>query len=325
MSKLTAEQQTRVIGALVEGCSIRTVERMTEIHRDTIMRLGVRVGKGCARLHDAIMRDLQCSTLELDEAWAFIAKKRKRVQPGDPAEFGDSYTWICLDANRKAIVSYRVGSRSSGDARAFLADIRKRVINRPQLTSDGYSPYIDAVDRAFGDDVDYAQIIKDYATTPGNEAAVRYSPGSIISSEKTVITGEPDKSKISTSYVERQNLTLRMQMRRFTRLTNGFSKKLANHRAAVALHVAWYNLCRIHETLRMTPAMAIGVTDRIWSVGELVDTALAQPGDGMPFEPTPEIPPHRTYRRGEGLPADRKPFKLVVIPGGKLNAPRRRY
>ena len=151
MSKLSREQQTRIIGALVEGCSIRSVERLTDAHRDSIMRLGVRVGEGCARLHDATMRDLQCSTLELDEAWSYVAKKNKRVKAGDPVEFGDSYTWIALDANRKAIVSYRVGKRGRGDARAFLADLRMRVVNRPQITSDGHAPYIDAVERAFGD------------------------------------------------------------------------------------------------------------------------------------------------------------------------------
>ncbi len=320
MSQLSREQQTRIVGALVEGCSIRSVERLTNVHRDSIMRLGVRVGEGCARLHDTMMRDLECSTLEMDEAWSYVAKKNKRVQPDDPAEFGDSYTWIALDANRKAIVSYRVGKRSAADARAFVADVRKRVVTRPQITSDGYSPYIDAIDRAFGDDCDYAQIVKDYVATPGNEAAVRYSPGSIIRTERTVITGTPDPAKISTSYVERQNLTLRMQMRRFTRLTNGFSKKIENHRAAVALHVAWYNFCRWHESLRCTPAMAIGITDHIWTVGELVDAALAQP-EGMPTEPTPE--PIRPHYRGEGLPADRKPFKLVVIKGGKMAKPRR--
>lgn len=319
MSKLSREQQTRIIGALTEGCSIRAVERLTDVHRDTIMRLGVRVGEGCARLHDAMMRDLQCSTLEMDEAWSYVAKKNKRVKAGDPVEFGDSYTWIALDANRKAIVSYRVGKRSAPDARAFLADLRKRVVNRPQITSDGHAPYVDAVERAFGDDVDYAQIVKTFAATPGNEAAVRYSPGTIISTEKTVITGEPDKTKISTSYVERQNLTLRMQMRRFTRLTNGFSKKIENHRAAVALHVAWYNFCRVHETLRCTPAMALGVTDHIWSVAELVDAALAQPA-GPPPDITPPMPGYESYR-GEGLPADRKPPKLYVISGGKGRKP----
>lgn len=322
MSKLSREQQIRIIGALVEGSSIRATERMTDTHRDSIMRLGVRVGEGCARLHHEKMRDLQCSTLELDEAWSFIGKKNKRVKAGDPVEFGDCYTWIALDANRKAIVSYHVGKRGRRDASAFLADLRLRVVNRPQITSDGYAPYIDAVERAFGGDVDYAQIVKDYATTPGNDAAHRYSPGSIIGVEKTVITGEPDQAKISTSYVERQNLTLRMQMRRFTRLTNGFSKKIENHRAAVALHVAWYNFCRVHETLRCTPAMALGVTDHIWSVGELVDAALSQPA-GMPPDIAPPVPPKYRSFRGEGLPADRRPTKLYVISGGKGRKPLR--
>ena len=313
---LPFETQVRAIGALVEGCSIRAVERMTGAHRDTIMRLGVRIGNACESLHNARMVGVQCSTLELDEAWSFIAKKRKNVTAEDPAEYGDCYLWIGLDANRKAIVSFRVGKRSTFDARIFLADLRARVLNRPQITSDGYAPYIEAVWESFGTDCDFAQLIKLFQSTPGNEAAVRYSPGSIRGIEKRVVQGNPTKSKISTSYVERQNLTLRMHLRRMTRLTNGFSKKLANHKAAISLHVAWYNFCRIHETLSVTPAMEIGIADHVWSIAELIEEATGTPKTPSPA-PT-RVPPTPKHSKHAGLPSDLRPRRFQVIKGGKI-------
>ena len=307
MSQLSAEQQVRVIGALMEGCSIRSTERMTGIHRDTIMRLGVKVGEACHNLHHTMMHDVQASTIELDEQWAFIGKKQKRVKQDDASELGDVWLFCALAANQKAIVSYVVGKRTSENAHALACDLRARILNRPQITADGYSPYIGAIDAAFGVDVDFATIEKVYQAPPPEPAAHRYSPSSIRAVEKTVVRGNPDDSKISTSYVERFNLTTRMQNRRYTRLTNGFSKCLRNHKAAVGLYVAHYNFCRVHETLRTTPAMALGLTDHIWSIAELMDAAFA-----APIAPsTPPAPP-TTLRPG------RRPLQLRVIRGGKL-------
>ncbi len=274
-------QRLYSISALTEGCSIRATERLTGIHRDTIMRLGVRVGEGCKRLHDGMMRDLNVPILECDEIWSFIGKKQRRTDPSE-TEKGDQYTYLAMDATRKAIISYEVGKRNPETTRLFIDDLWERIINRPQISTDGYGPYINAIAEAFGDGVDYAQLIKSYIAEHSVQAARRYSPAHVVRVSRQVMSGQPDRRRISTSYVERQNLTLRMQQRRFTRLTNGFSKKLENHRAAVALYVAHYNLCRVHETLRITPAMALGVTDHIWTIGELVEAATA------PAVPVPE-------------------------------------
>ncbi len=313
MNTLSAEKQTRIIGALCEGCSIRATERMTDTHRDTVMNLSVRVGQGCERLHDRMMRDLQVATIELDEQWDFIAKKAKRVQTGDPDEYGDVWLFIALAANQKAILSYVVGKRSVENTEALAFDLRARVVNRPQITSDGYAPYINAVQDAFRSGVDFAVLTKKYVGDSNlPDAAHRYSPGHVSEVERVVIKGDPNPDHISTSYVERFNLSSRMQMRRFTRLTNGFSKKLANHRAAVALWICFYNFCRVHETLHCTPAMALGVTDHIWSIAELIATAL-EPSD---VPPLPQEP--RTTLR----PGTRR-FKLIVGRGKKgTNMPR---
>jgi IS1 family transposase len=284
LNALGQEQQIRVIAALTEGCSIRATERMTDVNRETILSLGVRVGEGCARLHDTMMRNLNVNLVELDEQWSFIQKKQKHVAISDPLEYGDAWLFIALDATRKAVLSYVIGKRTAENTFALATDLRARIVNRPQITADGYVPYVNAITLAFDREVDFAQLMKEYQAAPGNDAAHRYSPGRVIGAEKTTICGNPDEEKISTSYVERFNLTTRMQMRRFTRLTNGFSKKLRNHRAAIALHVSWYNLCRVHETLRCTPAMALGVTDHVWTITELVEAALDAP------EPSP-IPP----------------------------------
>jgi IS1 family transposase len=283
MNVLSLIQQISVISALTEGCSIRATERLTDIHRDTIMRLGVRVGGGCAGLHDRLMRDLHVNLLEFDEVWSFIGKKQKRLGPDDLREKGDCYIFTALSATHKAIVSYKIGKRSGANANAFAMDVRQRILGRPQISSDGFSPYVDAIELAFGSEVDYGQIVKVYAGEPGPDTARRYSPGVVVEVRKAVIADDPDRKKISTSFVERSNLTVRMQCRRLTRLTNAFSKKLENHAAAVALFVAHYNLCRVHETLRVTPAMALGVTDHIWTIGELIDAATA----GQPPAPRP--------------------------------------
>lgn len=277
MNVLPRDKQIQIVAALTEGVSIRATERLCDTHRDTVMRLGVRVGEGCGRLLDGMMRNLQVNLVQMDEQWSFVGKKQKRVREDDPREMGDCYVWVAFDSTSKAVLTYVVGKRSPQNAQRIASDLRARVLNRPQISTDGLNMYVPAIDYAFGPDVDFAQITKVYAAVQGNEAAVRYSPGEVISVEKTVITGSPEQSEISTSHVERFNLTTRMHMRRFTRLTSGFSKKLVNHQAALALHFAWYDFCRVHETLRMTPAMALGVTDHIWTIGELLDAALAAP------------------------------------------------
>ncbi|MGH7038282.1 MAG: IS1 family transposase [Stellaceae bacterium] len=281
MNILPREKQVEAIAALCEGVSVRATERLTGVNRGTILSLGVRVGDGCAKLHDAMMRGLNVGRVELDEAWSFIHTKQRHLKPTDPDDYGDQYVFLALAGAAKAIVSWRVGKRNGDNCRAFLADLRSRVLGAPELSSDAFSAYPDAVERAFGIDCAYGTIEKHYAAPEETvEAARRYSPTAVVAVMRRPIIGNP--SKLSTSYIERQNLTLRMQQRRFTRLTNAFSKKLENHWAAVALYVAHYNLCRVHETLRVTPAMQLDVTDHIWTIGELVDAALdgVLPGPG---------------------------------------------
>jgi IS1 family transposase len=282
MNNLSHYEQVAIISALTEGVSIRSAERLTGSHRDTIMRLGVRVGVGCSRLHDRKMHSLQVNRIELDEIWSFVGKKQRQMAPGDdPATRGDQYVFTALSASSKAILSYRVGKRTSDAAEAFLADLRERVLGNPEISSDAFYGYELAVRRTFGAAVSYGQIVKKVAGDPSTEASRRYSPAVVVAVKKYPISGTPEK--ICTSYVERSNLTLRMASRRFTRLTNGFSKKLENHAAAVSLFVAHYNFCRVHETTRMTPAMGLGITDHAWSISELIDNALAiDPSDRHP-------------------------------------------
>jgi len=310
MNVLASEKQTQVISAITEGMSIRSTSRMFDVERNTIGRLALRVGEGCERLHDRLMRNLQVNLIEMDEQWQFINKKAKHVQQGDPSEYGDCWLYIGLAATQKAIISYTVGKRNDASTREFLSDLRQRIVNRVQITSDGYPGYPSAMEATFGTDVDFATIVKHYAVEgTGTDAAHRYSPSKVTGSERTVIRGRPASEHISTSYVERFNLSSRMQMRRFTRLTNGFSKKLANHQAAIALWVCFYNLCRVHETLRSTPAMALGVTDHIWTIGELIHAAQEP-------EEAPPLPP---IERPDTL-GGRTPFKPYVISGGKAAA-----
>ncbi|HEY3797743.1 MAG TPA: IS1 family transposase [Caulobacteraceae bacterium] len=271
-NNLPFDRQVEIIAALTEGVSIRATERLTGVHRDTIMRLGVRVGFGCAAIHDALMQNLAVARIELDEAWSFVGKKQKQVTAADSADKGDQYVFIALAGAAKAILSYRVGKRTAVNTRAFLMDVRDRVLGAPEISSDGFQAYPVAVDEAFGLDCTFGTIEKHYSAPQAVEAARRYSPAEVISITTRAVVGRP--ANISTSYVERQNLSLRMAQRRFTRLTNAFSKKLENHCAAVALYAAHYNLCRVHEALRVTPAMQLGVTDHVWSVRELVDAAL---------------------------------------------------
>lgn len=293
MNVLPRECQVAIVSALAEGCSIRTVERLTSAHRDTIMRLGVAVGEGCHTVNDGLMRNLNVGCIELDEIWSYVGKKQKRLGPDDTrAELGDQYVFVALDATRKAILAYAVGKRDGATTNAFCCDLRARILNRPQITADGFRPYVDAIECSFGADVDFAQLVKQYEGEPGPDAARRYSPGWVVGITQTRVVGSPNSARISTSYVERQNLTVRMQCRRFTRLTNAFSKKLRNHKAAVSLYVAHYNLCRVHETLRITPAMALNVTNHIWTIGELVEAALE------PRSVPPRVAPFAVIRGG---------------------------
>jgi len=288
---LPRDRQIAVIAALSEGVSIRATERLTEIHRDTIMRLGARIGNGCATLHDAMMRDLHVPIIEMDELWSFVGKKQKRLTANDGLDKGDQYVFVGLAALEKAIISYRVGKRDGATTREFVSDLRSRVLGSPQISSDAFEPYAGAIAQAFGDEVHYGQIVKHYRGEPPINAARRYSPGWVVGVEKRRVAGFPPDFLISTSYAERQNLTCRMQSRRFTRLTNGYSKKLDNHVAAVSLYVAHYNLCRVHQTLRVTPATALGLTDHAWSIAELIDAAHEAGGGDEPSAPAPVTPP----------------------------------
>jgi IS1 family transposase len=271
-NNLPFDRQVEIIAALTEGVSIRATERLTGVHRDTIMRLGVRVGFGCAAIHDALMQGLRVARIEMDETWSYVGKKQARITPEDTTDKGDQYVFLALAGAAKAIISYRVGKRTAVNTRAFVADVRERVLGAPEISTDAFNQYPNAVEAAFGVDCTFGTIEKHYSAPQAVEAARRYSPAEVVSISTRAVVGRP--SHISTSYVERQNLTLRMAQRRFTRLTNAFSKKLENHCAAVALYVAHYNFCRVHEALRVTPAMQLGVTDHIWSISELVDAAL---------------------------------------------------
>ena len=269
---LNTDKQIAVIAALAEGASIRSIERMTGVHRDTIMRLGVKVGEGCTALMDAKMRNLPCKRLEMDEIWGFIGKKERNVKPDDPPEMGSVWTFCVIDAETKLVPAFRVGERDAATANVFLADVSGRMKNRVQISTDGLTAYENAIEEAFGADADYAQIIKTYGsiTTEDNR---RYSAPEFISCEKKIIAGHPKYNLISTSYVERLNATTRLHMRRLTRLTLAFSKKRENFEAAVGLHFAYYNFVKRHNSLRCTPAMAAGVTGTFWSVGNLIEAA----------------------------------------------------
>lgn len=270
---LKLDKQISVISALAEGSSIRSIERMTGINRNTIMSLGVRIGKGCARLLDAKMRNLTCEQLQFDELWGFIGKKERRVLPTDNPELGDVWTFCALDAKTKLIPSYKVGKRTAANTQAFVKDVASRIKNKPQISTDGFRKYVDAVEMAFGADVDYGMIVKNYANNPEHKHERRYSAPEIVYVEKSRICGHPKTDLISTSYIERANGTTRQHMKRLARLTYAFSKKLENFEAAVALHFAYYNFVRTHGTLKMTPAMAAGVERTFWSVGDLVEAA----------------------------------------------------
>jgi IS1 family transposase len=267
---LPLEKQTMVIHALAEGNSIRSIERMTGVNRNTIMSLGLRVGKACEKLMDEKMRDLDCKNVQVDEIWGFVGKKQKQVRRQDSRDLGDVWTFVGIDSETKVVPSYIGGKRDAYHTRLFIDDLASRLSNRIQLSSDSMKSYQDAVAMAFGNDVDYGQIVKTYALA---DLSGKYSPGEVVSMTKTCLVGAPRASQISTSHVERQNLTIRMHNRRMTRLTNAFSKKRESFKAAMALHFAYYNFVKIHSTIRMTPAMAANVTDHLWEVSDLVKLA----------------------------------------------------
>jgi IS1 family transposase len=292
MNKLTTAKRAQVIRCLVDGNGIRATVRITGVAKDTVTKLLVDLGEVCSAYQDRVMRDLPCKRIQLDEIWAFCYAKEKNVpeeKKGQPG-YGDLWTWVAIDADTKLVPAWLVGGRDSEYAHAFVMDLRKRLANRVQLTSDGHKPYLEAVEQAFGADVDYAMLVKLYGGSGEGEAGTaqrKYSPGECVGTRKSTVAGSPDPEHVSTSFAERQNLTMRMAMRRFTRLTNAFSKKLSNHEASVALHFMNYNFCRIHQTLRVTPAMAAGVTDRLWEIENIVvllDAAEPKPGKRGPYK-----------------------------------------
>lgn len=273
MNVVPKERQIQVLNALVEGNSIRSIERMTGTHRDTIMRLLCRVGERCAWLLDEKMRMMDCVNIQTDEIWCYVRKKRARLtekEKRDPT-IGDQYVFVGMCADTKLVISHRVGKRDRKTAAHFMADLQSKLTNRIQLTTDGFDGYLSAVEDSFGSDVDYAQLVKIYGSDGDAGPGYYAPPPKVTEVVSTVINGSPDPWKVSTSFVERQNLTIRMQMRRFTRFTNAFSKKLDNLKAALALHFAWYNFGRVHGSLRVTPAMEAGITDHIWTMKELLD------------------------------------------------------
>jgi IS1 family transposase len=272
MATLSTDKQAAVIGALIEGSSIRSTERMTGVHRDTIMRLVERVGRSCERMMDEQIRHVPCRELQLDELWCFVGKKRNHVRvTDDPNRVGDRWTWYAVDRDTKLVPAYHVGRRDMYDADAFISKLRPRVEGRPQLSTDKLAAYRWAIFSAWGTEVDYGRIVKRYAVEPAREG--RYSPPICIGVEKDVIYGDPDPERICTSHVERQNLNVRMQSRRFTRLTNGFSKKVENLEAAVALHFAAHNFVRVNRTIKTTPAVAAGIAAEPWKVVDLLELA----------------------------------------------------
>lgn len=276
MNTLSLEEKSQIIRALVEGNSIRATCRMTGAAKGTVTRLLAAVGKACAKYQDKVFRNLPCKHIQCDEIWSFCYAKDKNVPEEHKGQFGygDVWTWTAIDADTKLVPSWLVGLRDTPHAHKFMQDLKKRLANRVQLTTDGHKAYLWAVEDVFGSEVDYAILVKLYGQEVASEK--RYSPAECIATDTQVMQGNPDKSKISTSYVERQNLTMRMNMRRFTRLTNAFSKKIENLECAVALHFMYYNFCRAHKTLNpkralgKTPAMAAGVTDRIWKIEDIV-------------------------------------------------------
>ena len=270
MNVLSTEQRTRIVAALVEGNSMRSISRMTGVSRNTINKLLIDLGRACSAHQDKVFRNLKCKNIQCDEIWSFVGCKQKNVTPENEGNgWGDVWTWVALDADTKLVPTWFISTRDAGAAYHFMQDLAGRLANRVQLTTDGHKAYLTAVEDAFGADIDYAMLQKIYGVVQ-QQGEVRYSPAQCMGARKAVISGKPDFKHVSTSMVERQNLTMRMSMRRFTRLTNAFSKKVENHEHSVAIHYMHYNFGRIHQSLRVTPAMEAGVSDHVWSLEEIV-------------------------------------------------------
>jgi IS1 family transposase len=271
MNKLPVAKRVQILSMLCEGSSMRSISRVVDVSINTVTKLLEDAGAACAAHHDAHVRGVKSARIQCDEIWAFCYAKQKNAPSAKaaPEMAGDVWTWTAIDADTKLMISYLSGGRDADYALALMDDLRQRLVNRVQLTTDGHKAYLSAVEEAFGDDIDYAQLVKLYGAAP-EVFKGRYSPAECIGARKEPITGNPDKKHVSTSYVERANLTMRMSMRRFTRLTNAFSKKLENHHHAQALYFTFYNFVRIHKTLKMSPAMAAGISDRLWSMEDVV-------------------------------------------------------
>ncbi|MDR3410861.1 MAG: IS1 family transposase [Formivibrio sp.] len=269
MNRLSISERSRVVAALVEGNSIRSTSRMTGVARNTVTSLLLDMAEACAAHHDRYIRNVRVRRLQCDEIWAFVGAKKKNVTPEqEQAGWGDIWTWTAIDADTKLCVAYYVGDRGKYSAYNFMSDCANRILGRPQITTDAHRPYLQAIEDAFGTEVDYAQLHKIFGAATPDES--RYSPATCIGCDMKTVMGDPDPKHVSTSFVERQNLSMRMSIRRFTRLTNAFSKKAENHAASVVLWFAYYNFCRIHQTLRVTPAMEAGISEHVWSLEELV-------------------------------------------------------
>jgi IS1 family transposase len=269
MNILSKEKRTQIIGMLIEGMSLRATSRLADVSINTVTKLLAEIGSACADYQDRTLQNLKCKRIQCDEIWAFVYAKEKNVPKKKKGHFGfgDVWTWTAIDADTKLVPSFLIGNRDARSARMFIDDLASRLASRVQLTTDGLKVYLEAIEGSFGADIDYAMLHKVYEST---QEETRYSPAKCVGCERKTVMGQPDPDHISTSYVERQNLTMRMGMRRFTRLTNAFSKKVENHAYQVALHFMYYNFCRIHKSLRVTPAMEAGVSDHVWSIEEIV-------------------------------------------------------
>lgn len=282
MNRLSIEKRTQIITLLVEGCSIRSACRIADVSKNTVTKLLVEVGRACEKFHDETVKGIKAERVQADEIWSFVYAKDKNASDEMKAagSAGDVWTWTAIDANSKLIVSWHVGNRDAESAHIFMNDVASRLANKVQLTTDGHHAYLEAVDDAFALDIDYAQLVKIYGSSEGNTGTEkRYSPARYTSSKKKIVSGEPNEKFISTSYVERQNLTMRMHMRRFTRLTNAFSKKLDNHCHAIALHFVYYNFVKIHSSLRVPPAMQAGLIKRLMTIEDIVKLADKKTGN----------------------------------------------